>query len=512
MDFTRKARLVLDGYKCPDPASSTYAGVVSRESVRIALTYAALNGLDVCAADIRNAYLQAPSSAKDYIICGPEFGLENQGKVALIHRALYGGKSAGRDFRNALRGCMDHLGFKSCPADPDVWMRPAIKADGTKVYDYVLLYTDDTLVISETPEAILRQELGKYFDLKEESIGPPKLYLGGHLRLVELENGVKAWAYSSSQYVQAAVKNVQDYLSKPANVAKWKLPSKAETPIQTSYRPELDTTRELNPQEASYYMSLIGILRWIVELGRVDICLEVSMLSSHLALPRKGHLEQVFHIFAHLKKYHNAEVVYDPSDPVIDEAEFEAKDWASSEFGHLGNKEEVPPTMPEPRGLGFVISAKVDADHASDTVTRRSRTGFLVWCNSCLVNFLSKKQTSVETSSFGSEFVAMKQCCEYLRGLRYKLRMMGIPVEGPCYIKGDNQSVLANTTEPGSILKKKSQSIAYHFVREGVARDEWRTSYVNTHSNESDLLTKLLPSGEKRKSHMRALLDHIFRD
>jgi hypothetical protein len=79
--------------------------VVSRESVRIALTYAALNGLEVCAADIRNAYLQAPSSCKDYIICGPEFGVENEGKVALIHRALYGGKSAGRDFRNLLRSC-----------------------------------------------------------------------------------------------------------------------------------------------------------------------------------------------------------------------------------------------------------------------------------------------------------------------------------------------------------------------------------------------------------------------
>ena len=64
---------------------STYAGVVSRESVRIAFTYAALNGVDICAADIRNAYLQAPSSCKDYIICGPEFGIENVGKVALIH-------------------------------------------------------------------------------------------------------------------------------------------------------------------------------------------------------------------------------------------------------------------------------------------------------------------------------------------------------------------------------------------------------------------------------------------
>jgi hypothetical protein len=70
--------------------------------------------------------------------------------------------------------------------------------------------------------------------------------------------------------------------------------------------------------------------------------------------------------------------------------------------------------------------------------------------------------------------------------------------------------VLANTTVPDSTLKKKSQSICYHFVREGAARDEWRTLYVNTHSNELDLLTKLLPSGDKRKGFVRNLLHHIF--
>ena len=117
---------------------------------------------------------------------------------------------------------------------------------------------------------------------------------------------------------------------------------------------------------------------------------------------------------------------------------------------------------------------------------------------------------SVESSSFGSKFVAMKQCCEYLRGLRYKLRMMGIPVTGPAYIYGDNQSVLANTTIPDSTLKKKSQSIAYHLVREGVARDEWRMTYINTHDNEADLLTKTLPSGEKRHGFVRRILHHIF--
>ena len=88
---------------------------------------------------------------------------------------------------------------------------------------------------------------------------------------------------------------------------------------------------------------------------------------------------------------------------------------------------------------------------------------------------------------------------------------MGIPCYGPAYIYGDNQLVLASATIPDSTLKKKSQSIAYHFVREGLARDEWRTAYINTHENEADLLTKLLPNGEKRKGFMWNILHHIFR-
>ena len=279
----------------------------------------------------------------------------------------------------------------------------------------------------------------------------------------------------------------------------------------TSYRPELDVSPTLGPSDASYYMSLIGILRWIVELGRIDICLEVSVMSSHMAMPRVGHMEQLLHIFAHLDKYHNAELVFDPSDPIIDKSQYQRKDWTSSEFGHVEGKEELPPNMPEPRGLGFIIRAKVDADHASDTVTRRSRTGFLIYINSAPLYWHSKKQNSLESSTFGSEFTAMKQCCEYIRGLKYKLRMMGIPCEGPAYIEGDNQSVLANTTIPDSALKKKCQSIAYHMIREGVARDEWRTAYIKSSLNEADLLTKQLPSGDKRKGFVRNLLHHIYR-
>ena len=122
-------------------------------------------------------------------------------KVALIYRSLYGGKSAGRDFRNHLRSCMRHLGFTSCPADLNVWMRPAKKSDGSLYHDYILLYTDDALVISENDEAILRNDLGCYFELKEKSICPPKIYLGGQVRKVELDNGAKAGGFSSSQHM-----------------------------------------------------------------------------------------------------------------------------------------------------------------------------------------------------------------------------------------------------------------------------------------------------------------------
>ena len=107
----------------------------------------------------------------------------------------------------------------------------------------------------------------------------------------------------------------------------WKMPNKADTALTTTYRPELDVSRELSETDAAYYQSLIGILRWIVELGRADVCLEGSMMSSHLALPREGYLEQVIHIFAYLKNYHYIELVYDPCDPVVDENDFVGRDW-----------------------------------------------------------------------------------------------------------------------------------------------------------------------------------------
>ena len=507
MDFTRKARWVKDGHRTADPATSKYAGVVSRESIRILLTHAALHGVDVMAADIRNAYLQAPTSEKHFVICGEEFGIEHVGKRAMITRALYGGKCAGRDFWHHLRSCMNHMGFSSSQADPDVWYRVAKRENGEAYYEYVLLYTDDCLVISERADSVLRDEIGKYFELKQESIGKPSQYLGGKLREVELENGTTCWAFGSTQYVRAAVANAEKYLKKKG----MSLPAKAPNPLREGYRPEIDISPELQDEAASYYHSLIGMLRWIVELGRADLTTEVSMMSSHLAMPREGHLDAVFHIFAHLKHHGNSEMVFDPSSPVINAADFPKEDWGYSIYSSPGveTKEQLPPNMPGPLGKAFTLRVFVDADHAGDNLTRRSRSGFIVFLNNAPIYWSSKKQSTCETSTYGSELVAMKQAAEYVKGLRYKLRMFGIPVTEPAFIFGDNRSVLCNTTKPSSMLKKKAHSVSYHFIREGCAKDEWRTAYINTHLNPADLMTKPL-SGEKRRGFVRMLLRHIY--
>ena len=151
----------------------------------------------------------------------------------------------------------------------------------------------------------------------------------------------------------------------------------------------------------------------------------------------------------------------------------------------------------------------VDSNHAGEKRTRQTRTGFFVFVNSALIQWLSKKQATVETLVFGAEFIAIKLGMESLRGLRYKLRMMGVPIFGPSLIYGDNMSVIHNTQRPESTLKKKSNSIAYHAVRESVAMGESLTGHVGTNSNPADLATKVL-YGKKRRDMVGKLLYDVY--
>jgi len=152
----------------------------------------------------------------------------------------------------------------------------------------------------------------------------------------------------------------------------------------------------------------------------------------------------------------------------------------------------------------------VDSNHAGDKRIRRSRTGFLIFCNMDQIDWVSKKQPTIKTSVFGAELVAMKHGTEKLWGLRYKCRMMGIPLFGPSYVYGDNKSAITtNSTRPELTLNKKCNSICYHAIRESVAMGESLLTHVGTRDNLTDLLTK--PTfGAKRRKLVSGLLYDIF--
>ena len=149
------------------------------------------------------------------------------------------------------------------------------------------------------------------------------------------------------------------------------------------------------------------------------------MLSSYLACPCEGHLKNALHVMGYLQLKHNSQLIFDPTYPDMDQNAFPSYDW--TEF-YRNVEEEICPNMPPPLGKDVALHMMVDSDHAGDKRTRHSCTGFIIFCNLAPMVWLSKQQATIETSVFGAEFVAMKHSIKTLRGLQYKIRMMGVPL------------------------------------------------------------------------------------
>ncbi len=182
------------GHLTQAPATITYASVVSRETVRLALTFASLNDLEVKVGNVLNAYITEPVKEKVWTILGPEFG-HDSGKRAIIVRALYGLKSAGAAFRAHLASFMRQMGYTSSKADPDLWLKAVTRPeDNVHYYAYILCYVDDILCIHHDPMSVMG-EINKYLPLKPSSVGDPYIYLGAKLKETRLPNGVMAWSF-----------------------------------------------------------------------------------------------------------------------------------------------------------------------------------------------------------------------------------------------------------------------------------------------------------------------------
>ena len=197
----------------------------------------------------------------------------------------------------------------------------------------------------------------------------------------------------------------------------------------------------------------------------------------------------MLHIVGYLKQHPKRKIAFDPDDPAVSEGRFKKYDW--HDF-YRGAKEAIPPNAPKSRGREVSTHCFVDASLAGDLSNRRSQTGVLIFVNRAPILWYSKRQSTVESSTFGSEIGAMKTAVEMIESLRYKLRMFGVPVEGPTNVYCDNEAVTKNCSIPESTLKKKHHSIAYHRNREAVAAGTVRIAKEHTDTNLADVFTKIL--------------------
>ena len=174
-NFRCKARMVAWGHTTEAPSSITYSSVVSRDSVHISLTIAALNNLDVLACDIQNANLTTQCREKIWTHTGPEF-ISESGCIMIVVRALYGLKSSSAAFRAILAKTLYDLGSLPTKVDPDVLIWLAVKANGFEYYEFVLCYVDNVLSISHDPQKTM-EGIKNTFKLKNDKIKEPEKYL-----------------------------------------------------------------------------------------------------------------------------------------------------------------------------------------------------------------------------------------------------------------------------------------------------------------------------------------------
>ena len=360
-----------------------------------------------------------------------------------------------------------------------------MKPDGFQYYEYILTYVDDCLIVSHNTNLITEQLTNEYgYRLKD--VGPPTRYLGAQIGRYRFEDGAHAWYMSAQLYLQQAISEIES-LWGPLNKL-FTDRQVLDVPLPPGIHPEVDDTPFLDDNDTQLYQSYVGVLRWAVELGRIDITHAAGVMARFSAAPRQGHMYCVLRILAYCKKHIESKIVFDPQEKDFDDIEFANADWKM--FYPDIDGEVLPLNRPKPLGNPVQINMFCDAAHATCHLTRRSTTGIILFINGAPISWYSKRQNTIESSVFGSEFVALKIATEMNEALRYKLRMMGIPIRGPTNTFCDNKSVVVNTTVPQSTLQKKHNAVAYHKVRESVASESQRISHEPGKYNLSDCLTK----------------------
>jgi len=481
-DGRHKARYVIGGHVTDASDVDTYAATVRTENVRLIFLVAVINDTDIKDGDIDTAYLNAISKEKIYTRAGIEFGPLLAGKIMLLYKALYGAKGSGNAWFLQFSMHNAEHGFKRCKLDSSVWFR---LDEENRSYDYLCHHVDDYITVGQNVEQTV-EDIKKNYTITET--GPiPEMYLG--INTDVLDNG-QGWLLHSSKYLIKAFASVENIIGKKLG--------KASTPTKIDWKPELDDTPLIDEAMRNKYQKLMGIGIWLITTTRIDITYAITTLSRYTHIAREGHFTDLIRVFEYLHKFPTLGIrVSKDSIKVTHDPEIEKKTQQYLEqirAYYPDAEDQVDKDWPEPLGNPIHVSIYVDSDHAGNREDRRSITGIIAFLNSMPYRWFSKRQTCVEASTFGAEFSAMRTAVEEAIAITHTCKSLGIPLDGPVEIFCDNRSVVDNATIPGSALKKKHTSIAFHMCREAQAAGICVLRHIPGTENPADILTKALPS------------------
>ena len=468
-DGRHKARLVAGGHLTDTPVESVYSSVVSLKGLRLVIFLAELNGLEVWATDVGNAYLEAHTKEKVYVIAGPEFG-DKEGHTLVFNKALYGLKSSGLRWHERFADTLRDMGFFPSKAEDDIWMRR-----NGDVYEYIATYVDDLAICAKDPQAIV-DLLTKKYKYKLKGTGAISYHLG--CDYFRDSDGVLC--AEPRRYIEKMMDTYQRMFGSK--------PREASSPLEKGDHPELDTSEELNAEGIKQYQSLIGALQWAISLGRMDITTAVMSMSSFRAAPRVGHLDRLKRIYGYLGKMKHATIRIRTGEPDYSDLPQQEYDWTYTVYGNV--QEKIPDKLPEPLGKPVTLTTYVDANLYHDMATGRSVSGILHLINQTPFDWYSKKQSTVETATYGSEFIAAWIATDQLMDHRTMLCYLGVTVCEKSFMFGDNQSVVTSSTIPHSKLHKRHTALSYHRVREAIASGVIVFAHIFGNTNPADILSK----------------------
>ena len=462
----------------PEPDESVYSSVATRRSLRIVVFLAELNGLMLMQGDIGNAYLESYTHEKVYFIAGPEFS-HYAGHTFIIDKALYGLRSSGLRFHERLSTVLRSFGYNRSKVDPDVWMR-----DGGNVWEYAVIYVDDIIVAMKDPKAFFDDLQGPKIAFTMKGVGKPQYHLGADFYRDE-DGTLCLGAQTYSKHLCATFESLYGEQPKPAF-----------SPLAHDDHPELDDSPLCGPDDTAKFQSLIGACQFLISLCRFDI--------SHSIM--SGHVNRLKQVCGYIRKFLQGAIRFRTGIPNHESVFGDSPtkhDWMETVYG--SPTEEIPLGAPEAKGNSVHTTTYTDANLLHDLVTGRSATGVLHFFNQTPIDSFSKRQNQVESATYGSEFMAVRQSVEQIIDLRYTLRMFVVPIHGPSWLFGDNKSVVTSSTIPHSSLNKRWNALSYHKVREAVASGFVRFEHISTNDNPADILTKPLP-WHKACTHVEPLL------